>query len=265
MNRIDQLKRSIQPVRTALLEHRLFSEVSSMEALRVFTERHVFAVWDFMSLLKALQQHLTCTTVPWMPKGTPESRYLINEIVLGEESDVDSSGRRLSHFEMYLEAMEHAGSDTDAIRTFLWSLTEGKNMEAAFTAANVDESVRSFVNFTFNAIHGGKPHVLAAIFTFGREELIPDMFLTVVAALNEHFFGQLQPLQYYLERHIEVDGGHHSHLAMQMLEQLCGEHEERWVEAEQAAIEALRMRIELWDGILLAVRSCSTTVGSEAL
>jgi hypothetical protein len=230
-----------------------------MEALQLFTERHVFAVWDFMSLLKSLQQHLTCTTVPWMPKGTPESRYLINEIVLGEESDVDSSGRRLSHFEMYLEAMEHAGSNTNAIRTFLLALTEGRSLDAAFEEANAHESVRRFVNFTFNAIYGGKPHVLAAIFTFGREELIPDMFMTVVAALDEHFLGQLKPLQYYLERHIEIDGGHHSHLATRMLEQLCGEDEERWLEAEQAAAEALRMRIVLWDGILDAVRKCSVS------
>jgi uncharacterized hydantoinase/oxoprolinase family protein len=60
--------------------------VQTIDDLHVFLENHVYAVWDFMSL-KALQAKLTCTTTPWFATANPETRYLINEIVLAEETD----------------------------------------------------------------------------------------------------------------------------------------------------------------------------------
>ncbi len=62
-----------------------------------------------MTLLKALQRHLTCVTVPWTPTPHREARRLINEIVLAEESDEDGAGGFASHFESYLDAMRRPG------------------------------------------------------------------------------------------------------------------------------------------------------------
>lgn len=103
---IDRLKNTIAPLREALVQHPINSFIQSPAELEVFMQHHVFAVWDFMSLVKKLQQEFTCVELPWNPIGPAEVRYLINEIVLGEESDVDQNGVYISHFELYLRAME---------------------------------------------------------------------------------------------------------------------------------------------------------------
>jgi hypothetical protein len=96
---IQQINKTIEPQKNILLQHPLYKKVKTIEDLKCFLENHVFAVWDFMSLLKALQSKLTCTTTPGSPPK-PETRYLINEIVVAEESDLSIDGRRQSHYEM---------------------------------------------------------------------------------------------------------------------------------------------------------------------
>jgi hypothetical protein len=284
-HRIEALKTSIRPVRERLIGHPLYRSIQDPIALRIFMEHHIYAVWDFMSLLKALQQSLTCVAVPWIPVGSANTRYLINEIVIGEESDVDERGLRTSHFELYLRAMEQAGADTGPVVRMVEALKAGKVPEGGgagkaladakggsddgalwpgmFLADAVDESdewvlrgpVKDFLDFTFGTIATGEVHRIAAVFTFGREDLIPDMFIRIVEDLSgrvspEGDEGSFGIFRYYLERHIEVDGDHHSHLAMAMLEELCGEDDRKWEEAAQSAGAALEARIRLWDEVV---------------
>jgi len=252
--RIQQLKANIEPLRKQLIDHKLYKQINSLYELSVFMENHVFAVWDFMSLLKALQQKLTCTTLPWMPVGNANTRYLINEIVTGEESDVDEQGNRTSHFELYLKAMEQAGCSTTAIDDLFNELNYGKNIDEALIVADIPLAARNFVQHTFDVIDTNKPHIQAAVFTFGREDLIPDMFISIVKEISQQLPGKVDTLLYYLQRHIEVDGDHHSNLAYQMTSELCGDDNNKWDEATEAVKEALQARIELWDGILNAIK-----------
>lgn len=249
-NRIEQLKTKIEPLRKQLIEHGLYKSIQSVNELAVFMEHHVFAVWDFMSLLKSLQQTLTCTTLPWMPVGNANTRYLINEIVTGEESDVDENGNRVSHFELYLKAMEQAGCDAAAITALFKSLSLGNSVTEALNSVAIPAPVRNFVSHTFDVIATDKDYLQAAVFTFGREDLIPGMFISMVKELNAQLPGKVGTLLYYLERHIEVDGDHHSQLAYQMTADLCGDDDAKWNEATQAVKEALTARIAFWDGIL---------------
>jgi hypothetical protein len=211
-------------------------------------EFHVYAVWDFMSLLKTLQNNLTCTTVPWYPKGSADTRYLINEIVVGEESDIDTNGIRKSHFELYIDAMKQCGADTSKIEFFVKTLHNTNNFKLAFASSKAQIEAIKFVEFTFNIIDSNKDYLQAAIFTFGREDLIPGMFFSLVKDIDKKFPDIISIFKYYLERHIEVDGDHHSHLALQMTSNLCGADEHKWIEATKATIESLKMRIALWDG-----------------
>jgi hypothetical protein len=230
-SRITALKAEIEPLRQQLVNHKLYENILAIDDLHVFMEHHVFAVWDFMSLLKSLQQKLTCTNIPWMPVGSANTRYLINEIVLGEESDMDEEGNRTSHFELYLKAMQEAGCSVDGISNLLNELSSAKSIDEALVLANIPAEARSFVQHTFNVIETRPVGVQAAVFTFGREDLIPGMFISMVKEISKQFPGKVDTLLYYLERHIEVDGEHHSQLAYQMTADLCSDDNDKWTEA----------------------------------
>lgn len=242
-----KIQQSIEPLRQEIINHKVYSEISDIKDLRIFMEHHIYAVWDFMSLLKALQINLTCTTLPWFPVGDAVTRQLINEIVSGEESDVDAHGAIKSHFELYLEAMEQCGANTAPIQLFLEALHYGETFSEAYNLASVPVAAQNFVNATFETINSKKPHLQAASFTFGREDLIPNMFFSIVNDLNSTQPEQVSIFKYYLDRHIEVDGDQHSHLALSMTEKLCNKNDYFWVEAESVAKNALQERINLWD------------------
>lgn len=247
------LKQAVEPLKQQLTRHRVYGQITDIADLHVFMQHHIFAVWDFMSLLKVLQRSLTCVTLPWIPKGNANTRYLINEIVAGEESDVDEAGNRTSHFELYLQAMEQAGCSTQQIGDLLKALETGSTVAQALEACNAPEAVAGFVGNTFRVVDSGKDHVQAAVFTFGREDLIPGMFITFVQALHQQTPEKIGIFKYYLERHIEVDGDHHSILAGEMTESLCGDDPRYWEEATAAVKEALQSRIRLWDAIADAI------------
>lgn len=250
---VQELQAQLQPARQRMVDHPLYRRIQTLDDLRVFMAHHVFAVWDFMSLLKALQRDLTCVTLPWVPQGNPATRRLINEIVLEEETDVDPEGRPTSHFELYLRAMQEAGADIAPAQRLLAALAEGASVPAALAAANAPASVQEFVKHTFSVVAGGQPHAVAAAFTFGREDVIPDMFRNLVADLAQRFPGQLDTFIYYLNRHIELDEDHHAPLAHQMVRDLCGTDPARWHEATEVARQGMAARVALWDGIVAAL------------
>jgi hypothetical protein len=243
------IEQKIANERASLLQHPVYAQIQSLEDLHRFMGLHVFAVWDFMSLLKALQQRLTCVETPWMPTADRETRALINEIVKEEESDVDPSGKAISHFELYLEAMHQAGASTHLIQQFL-ERVQRVGLDGALDFALVPEGVRSFLQYTFEVIRNGKTHEIAAAFTYGREDLIPDMFRQVVAGLHEAHAEKLDTFIYYLNRHIGLDEDHHGPLAHQMITTLCGDDQRKWEEAAHTAQKSLEMRSLLWDAVL---------------
>jgi hypothetical protein len=241
---------AVRSPRGRVITHPLYASLNTHAAILTFMEHHVFAVWDFMSLLKSLQRNLTCVTVPWVPTGPPGSRRLINDIVLAEESD-ELQGGYISHFEWYVAGMAEAGADHSVVDRFIDLIRAEEPVPSALEDAGVPRAAAEFVTATWGFIASGPVHCQAAAFAFGREELIPDMFTRVVAVNQDG--GGLETFVEYLERHIEVDGDLHTPMAMQMLAELCGEDKGKWRECTQTASAALAARSRLWDGILTAV------------
>lgn len=247
---IQTINDQIRPQRDQLLKHSLYEKIKTIEDLNCFLENHVYAVWDFMSLLKALQSRLTCTTTPWLPTKNTETRYLINEIVLAEETDLTIDGRRQSHYEMYIEAMESCGANTKEIESFLSEINSIHTIFVSIKQSNLHPNIKAFLDFTFRVIEEGKSHEIAAAFTFGREDLIPSMFTVILKNFQTNFPNKdLNKLIYYFERHIELDADEHGPMAMKMIAELCGNDIQKWSDVAAISRLALEKRIGLWNAI----------------
>ncbi|MGH8416857.1 MAG: DUF3050 domain-containing protein [Pseudomonas sp.] len=244
-----------------LSAHPIFSEIDSLDVLRRFMEAHVFAVWDFMSLTKRLQQELSCTRLPWLPPKDPEAARLINEIVLGEESDDRLDHGHYSHFELYLDAMREVGASTAQVERFVELQKEGVHYETALDSVNAGKAEARFVRDTLDTVLNAPAHSVAAAFLHGRESVIPQMFQSI---LDEWGItaDEAPTFRYYLERHIEVDSEDHGPAAESLLERLVGGSQEREKQVYEAAIAAVESRIALWDALRISMREPALEVSA---
>ncbi|AZF02928.1 DUF3050 domain-containing protein [Pseudomonas sp. R5-89-07] len=228
--------------------HPLFVGITSLSKLQHFMESHVFAVWDFMTLTKRLQQDLTCTQIPWLPPTHPQAARLINEIVLGEESDEHPTRGHCSHFELYLEAMAEVGANTRVIARFIELQHQGVEVSAALQMIGAPPGVPRFVDSTWQIALSAPTHCVAAAFLHGREGVIASMFERLLRA--SPFIARQAPiLCHYLNRHIELDSQEHGPAAEQMLQGLIGADPTRQRQADNAALDALESRITFWDDV----------------
>ena len=247
---INYIENKIKPLRDKLLNHRLYSRINKIEDLQAFTENHIYAVWDFMSLLKALQINLTCTKTPWGPNKNSQTAYLINEIVLAEETDVNQEGDRKSHYELYLDAMEDIGASTKKSTDLITKMINSDDIFKTIDNLEIHPNIKEFLKFTFSVIDEGEPHKIAAIFTFGRENLIPNMFNEILHEFQKNITEiDISKLIYYFERHIELDEDEHGPMALEMVSELAKNDKSKWQEIEDISITALKKRILLWDAI----------------
>ncbi len=248
-NTIENIQNQLKPLLLEVNAHPVYEKIKEIEDLQIFLEHHVYAVWDFMSLLKYLQVNLTCITIPWTPTDNPVTRQFINEIVLAEESDIDYSGKPASHFEQYIDGMMGCNADTSEVYHLIDEIEAGTDVFEAIDDLMIADEVKAFLRFTFELIQTNELHKVAASFAFAREGIIPDMFTSIVKNLNKEFPGVLVKFIYYLERHIELDGDSHGPIAMHMIEELCGNDDQKWNDCLEVAEQSLKMRMKLWDAI----------------
>ena len=235
-----------------LNSHELFqtSVNFSEKELSIFMQYHVYAVWDFMSIVKSMQNYVCPSSFPWRPSKYTKNgiAHLINEIVFSEESDVDDKGNYFSHFDLYIKSMNDVGADTSNIMNLIKNC-EYDNMHKAFLNINAPKEGLVFIENTFKCIKTSKLSNIAAIFTFGRETTIPDMFLKILNKIDSENL-KYANLRLYINRHIEVDSSRHGPLSLKLFEYTCNDNQETYDEAISYAIDSIDKRIQLWDGVL---------------
>lgn len=243
----DELISEVNKKIDELKEHKIYASIDSLSRLTSFMERHVYAVFDFMSLTKSLQKEFAPSENIWLPPRDNSLARFINEIVLCEESDETYDGRNMSHFEMYCLAMAEIKANSDMPQAFI-HLVRTNGLAPTLNSCKLPQSSKEFMLQTFDTVENKAIHEIAASFCFGREKLIPHMFQALLNRMN--ITKEEAPMfHFYLQRHIEVDGDSHGPMAMKMLDILCGEDEKKWQEAKKAAISSLDARIKLWDNV----------------
>lgn len=244
-------------LRQQLIAHPVYAQVHNLAGLSALMREHVFAVWDFMSLLKRMQQMASCCTIPWQPVADARMARFINEIVLAEECDEDGRGGYASHFELYLDAMAELMVDTNSIQNLLKGISQGADPYRLLDALPIQQETRDFVRTTLQIVRMGQPHEVAAAFFFGREDVIPEMFARISTSLEQQG-ASVERLKHYLQRHIELDGDSHGPLSRQLLDNLCGNDLRKQLEAAQAASRCIEARLKLWDGVCRAISTAAT-------
>lgn len=241
----------IKPLQTQLNQHPVYNSIVNLEDLRCFMSHHVYSVWDFMSIVKYLQQQIAPTTYPWFPQNDGSVRRFINELVLEEESDQTPDGSFSSHFELYCGAMREIGANVEIPLQFI-EQTKQQGIHQTLLNEQIPFPSRQFMQTTFGFISSNKPHCVAAALALGREHIIPSMFR---AFLNKMGISEQQApiFHFYLKRHIHLDEDFHAPLSLRLLNALCNNNLLKHQEAREAAIQALQARIQFWDGVLLAL------------
>ena len=242
--KIANIQQKLTPLIKKLEVHPIYKQIISVDDVITFMSTHIYCVWDFMNLLTTLQQKLSCVTVPWQPVSSVQTARFIHELVLEEASD-EINGEVTSHFAFYVKALNVLCPTGHPSDLFLKNLAENQPYQSLIQAAYLPPGVSAFLTFTRQCIENSILDVAAA-FTFGREVVIPSLFTPLVSQLAPEQKGELQFFMTYLERHIELDGGHHRHLATQMVSQLCHSDDD-WQRVENVALAALEARLALWN------------------
>jgi hypothetical protein len=245
----------IESLQVKLEAHPIYASVRTLDDLRVFMQHHVYSVWDFMSLIKYLQNEVAPARWPWTPRGDASVQRFINELVLEEETDLALPGQEghTSHFMLYLAAMREIGADADIPAGFVQKVAE-QGIDAALGSGLAPAPSAAFTRSTFDFLASGKPHTVAAALALGREHVIPSMFRAFLSRMGVSE-AEAPSFHYYLNRHVHLDEDFHAPLSLRLLAALCGDDAGKWREAEVAAEAAVNARILFWDGVLKALPS----------
>lgn len=248
------LEEEFSKKRKQLLNHTMYDNIKTIDDVKKFMLVHIYAVWDFMSLLVRLQKEITSVNIPWENKPNI-SRFvrMINEIKTCEESDESLiQGEYISHYDMYCKAMSELGIDIPPVPkinviNFYSKFIDSEQLSR--DNPNIAKPILDFIRFNLNLAYNGSIVEVISAFTYGREDLIPEMFNKLLPSLEsvDDYEDKLKWLKYYVKRHIEVDGDTHGPMMVEMLNYYCEDDIYKKIQSLQTAVLSLELRIKLWD------------------
>ena len=200
MDHLSELQKQIKPLRDQLMDHPLYISIREKEDLRIFMEGHVYAVWDFASLINGLCTRLT---------HLGDHSELDNESLLALLSAItnqgpETEGKPFGLFSDYRNAMQLAGASTFEIDDLVNRVRQGTPPERAILDSKLPGYVVQFLDHTFSILRENNLVVMAATFAFGRGGLIPELFSRMVDKRVQEGDESLTGLQAYLNGYIEV-------------------------------------------------------------
>ena len=248
MENLNTHKKELSQLKKSIRGHTLFSNKLSNRQIAIFMESHIYSVWGFMSLLKSLQYALSSNNLPWIPTSNTTNGLVnfINEIVLSEESEHIKGIGFISHFEIYLLAMEEIGAKVNNIKKLIKNIENNKKYKNAILDIKIHKEVRDFLDFDIKTSQSNSLPKIIGGFTLAREQVIPNMFEYIIPAIKDkksakHFIT-------YLRRHISIDGDRHGPLASKLLETICSSNKDMCT-AYQSGIKSLKLRLKVWDKV----------------
>ena len=247
MDNLESNKKRLNDLKRKIIAHPLFENKLEPKHICKFMESHIFAVWGFMSILKSLQKMITPNNLPWMPNKNTKNGLVnfVNEIILCEESDFIEGIGFISHYEIYLLAMDNMGAKRDQLDKLTSRITDKGYNKIYIDDVDASEEVKSFLKHDLDvSMNGTLPEIIGA-FTLGREKVIPNMFGYILPAIEET--SASKHLITYLERHIDIDGDRHGPLSMKLLDTSCTK--KQLSIAYATAVKSLELRLLVWDRV----------------
>ena len=252
-----QFQNSIAPFNSKLINHKIYGQISDMRKTKIFMESHVFSVWEYLTMLKALQRELATRDISFLHENVPDLPYLINQIVLNEEIEEESRGEYLSAmglYQLYINSMDEIGADSNPIKYFVDCIKVNKNWNNTIRDTitrfdNIPIQTYEYLNYNLKMIELSEIHELAGIFFFGRED-INSKFILLIKSNIEHE-KSLSNLKNIIKRHVDDDSKNKNPILGEYINNiLCKDDDKKWKKVEISVIEAIKKRIELWDGML---------------
>ncbi len=241
---ISQLRKQILFSRKRIINHPLFKIKMTKEQIALFMTYHVYAVWSFMSIVKALQMNICPVNLPWTPNENTSNGLarLINEIIFSEESDEISKGLYLSHFEMYRKAMKVIGVSTSKIDCIINTIKKNGYSKSLLSNIEIPQSCKDFMTNDIKVAKSNNLAEIIGVFCIGKETIIPSMFKQIVKSIPK----SNKLLINYFHRHIDIDDTRHGPLAKKML-RVITKTKINEKKAYECGLKSLELRYKLWD------------------